>query len=453
MKINIDETTEEIPALEIYLSADSNPTVGEDGLVWKEILREGEWRFRPGPNQKPIEAPLRVVSGHASDNTEIGFADLQEAFEDGAVDHVTIPESHEDKPSDNTGFVRKLEIRGEEGNKKLYAGLDFTEPIVKEKALRGTIANTSVGVVFDYIKKSSGKVYKQVLGHVALTNKPWINGMQPFGVSASEDIEVEEIASVVIEPDDKVIEGLKIENVADFESAKDYIIARAKELGTLDWLPDDWQETPVNESVNSDASDNEENKETNMSEKDSSKDVKEDQGRLDNKPTSETVLSEDAINKMIEDANNKAMEAANLKLSELEEQNAALAKQLHEKAVAEKISELKEQGFAEHTGLLKTIEELYLADEGGSALTLNLSEDGSDKPTEVKLSVSDIVTRIVDSLPELDGSSRVNFGEQVNEFQNFDRPDSNSKVSSPEEKAAMLAEQLGIADYPTEEGK
>ena len=70
------ETQDDLSALEIYLSADSETVVDDDGLVWKEVLREGEWTVRPGANQSPVNKPLRVVAGHSTDpSTEIGLAD------------------------------------------------------------------------------------------------------------------------------------------------------------------------------------------------------------------------------------------------------------------------------------------------------------------------------------------------------------------------------------------
>lgn len=172
---------------EVYMS--EGDAVESDGLIWKEILREGTWSYRPGPGHKPLAKPLTIVAGNSSNEDEIGMADIVEAFEDGAIDHVTIPTSHDDKPHENTGYIRKLEQGIRNGRQVLIAGLDFTEPEIKEKAVRGSIANTSAGIIAGYINKFTGKTYKYALGHVALTNKPWINGMTPFGANSnfSED--------------------------------------------------------------------------------------------------------------------------------------------------------------------------------------------------------------------------------------------------------------------------
>jgi hypothetical protein len=41
--------------------------VGDDGLIYKTLLREGEWKYSPGPGQVPINKPIRVVKEGASD--------------------------------------------------------------------------------------------------------------------------------------------------------------------------------------------------------------------------------------------------------------------------------------------------------------------------------------------------------------------------------------------------
>ena len=176
---------------ELFLSEAGEAEV-EDNLVWKPIMREGTWKFSPGAGGA-VQKPITVVKSGKSDaeNLILSMSELKKNFESGAVEHVTIPASHKDTVLENTGFIRKLRFtKDEQGRTVLEAGMDFTEPDVKEKALRGTIANTSAGVLFDYIHKESGKRFRSVLAHAALTNRPWLNGMKPFGVNASDDLKV-----------------------------------------------------------------------------------------------------------------------------------------------------------------------------------------------------------------------------------------------------------------------
>jgi hypothetical protein len=163
-----------------------------EGLIWKPIMRAGTWKFSPS---KEGAAPktLTITKTGSSNRKKltISMSELKKNFEEGAVEHVTIPASHADTVLENTGFIRKLRFaKDEEGRDVLEAGMDFTEPDVKEKAERGTIANTSAGVLFDYIHKEKGTKFRSVLAHAALTNRPWLNGMKPFGVNASDDLEV-----------------------------------------------------------------------------------------------------------------------------------------------------------------------------------------------------------------------------------------------------------------------
>jgi hypothetical protein len=178
---------------EMFFEDDGKEETDEDGRVWKTILREGKWQFSPGTGQKPVNKPITVVKSGKSDPHKliISMEEIKKNFEEGVIEHVTIPTSHADKVLENTGFIKSLRFsKDEEGRDTLEALHDFTEPEVKEKAIRGTIANTSAGILFDYVQKESGKKFRSVLAHVALTNHPWLNGMKPFGVEASDNLNV-----------------------------------------------------------------------------------------------------------------------------------------------------------------------------------------------------------------------------------------------------------------------
>jgi hypothetical protein len=186
-----DESSDEQLLAEMFF--DGGDVSEEGGLVWKTVLREGTWQVSPGPGQRPTNKPIVVTADGASDarNQVISMAELKENFDAGVVEHVTVPLTHEDRVDENTGFVKAMKIEDdEEGRKVLKAGIEFTEPEIKQKALRGTIANISGGVLFDYIQKETGKLFKGVMAHAALTNHPWLNGLKPFGVEASENLQV-----------------------------------------------------------------------------------------------------------------------------------------------------------------------------------------------------------------------------------------------------------------------
>jgi hypothetical protein len=195
-----DEKTDESTELaqdgfmaEMFLSNKASTTEADsEGLIWKPIMRSGTWKFSPSKEgAAPKTLTITKVGESDRGKLTISMDELKSNFEAGAVEHVTIPASHADTVLENTGFIRKLRFaKDEEGRDVLEAGMDFTEPDVKEKAQRGTIANTSAGVLFDYIHKEKGVKFRSVLAHAALTNRPWLNGMKPFGVNASDDLEV-----------------------------------------------------------------------------------------------------------------------------------------------------------------------------------------------------------------------------------------------------------------------
>lgn len=204
---------------EMYFADENSelePEADSDGLIWKPILREGVWKFSPGAGQQAQAKPITVVKSGKSDkdNMVISMAELKRNFENGAVEHVTIPTSHADTVLENTGYVRKLRYtKDAEGRTVLEAGMDFTDPDVKNKATLGSIANTSAGILFDYIHKESGKKFRSVLAHAALTNRPWLNGMRPFGVNASDDLGEVEIVHFA-QDDHEVVEEAPIDDPA-----------------------------------------------------------------------------------------------------------------------------------------------------------------------------------------------------------------------------------------------
>lgn len=166
-------------------------TPDADNLIWAPVLRSGMLACRPGAGGEKKREPLVFVPGKASDpRKEIGLENLVEAFYDGAIQHVTIPTSHDNGVLDNTGFIRGLKIVDSQklpGEKVLLAAHDFRDPTVRQKVQLGTVANRSCGILYDYVNTETGKTYPQALEHVALTNKPWVTGMAAYGESTFSD--------------------------------------------------------------------------------------------------------------------------------------------------------------------------------------------------------------------------------------------------------------------------
>ena len=174
---------------------DGGDVTEEDGVIWKTIMREGTWEYSPGPGGRPVNRPITVTKDGTSDarNFRISLEELKNNFEVGVKDHVTIPLSHDDKVHENTGFIKALRINTDKkGRAVLEAAHEFTDKKIKEKVLEGSIANVSAGILFDYIKKDTGKKFNAILGHSALTNSPWLNDMEDFrkALNAGEDLEI-----------------------------------------------------------------------------------------------------------------------------------------------------------------------------------------------------------------------------------------------------------------------
>jgi hypothetical protein len=180
--------------VEAFFGADA-PLAAKDGLIYKEILREGDFKYTPtSQGLKPI--PFRVVREGTSDRAKgvISLADLKRAFDAKAYEHVQVPltdepgKDHKDIAAVNTGFVDDLQIReGSDGLARAVAGIRFTEPDAKAKVERGTVANCSSGIWFDRLRPSDGASFPVALRHVALTNTPFVDRLAAFGLTASEE--------------------------------------------------------------------------------------------------------------------------------------------------------------------------------------------------------------------------------------------------------------------------
>lgn len=186
-----------LPILELFFSSSEPSEVdgeGNDKLIWKDILREGEFAITPGRGKR---VPFQVIpegSSSASDRI-ISMSELESAFEDQAFEHVGIPladnNGSHNTASDllnNAGYVKKLRRKVKDGVTYLQAGLGFTEPDVKGRVQRGSIPNVSSGIYFNHVRKADAKEFPVALNHVLLTKNPWINKLEPFKeILASDD--------------------------------------------------------------------------------------------------------------------------------------------------------------------------------------------------------------------------------------------------------------------------
>jgi hypothetical protein len=203
---------------EIYsdINLEEPITLGEDdnGLIWAPILRSGMLATRPGPNGEKLDEPLIFVPGHSNDPTKaIGLEDIVDAFNDNAIEYVTIPTSHENNLLENTGYIKQLVIADSKkfpGEKVVLAAHEFTEPDIKGKVQRGTIPSRSSGILYDYKNTTTGKVYPVALDHTALTHKPWMGGISAYG-SKSSDFSERTIISMMLSEKDITVPENKLD--------------------------------------------------------------------------------------------------------------------------------------------------------------------------------------------------------------------------------------------------
>lgn len=159
------------------------------GLVRKEILRTGSWPVIPTLNGI-VKKPLTIIRDGKSDRDR-GIISMSEVYENFSKIGVRVPvplalsdDDHANHARENTGWVERLEIIDNGPNdSRLVAFIRFTEPDIKQKVLRGTLADVSCGIPFAF--RSRGQSFGAVLEHLAVTNRPFIDGLNGFSVAAS----------------------------------------------------------------------------------------------------------------------------------------------------------------------------------------------------------------------------------------------------------------------------
>lgn len=201
MTVVVDSTdTQESPAVQLFFSSreeSTEETAGEKKIIWKDVLREGEFAMTPAGGVAQRK-PFKVVATGPSSRKDrvISMSDLISSYKDQAFEHVTIPTSHADGVLDNTGYVEGLRVIkkkiGEKDAHVLQAGLGFTEPDIAGKVRRGTIPNVSCGIFFDFTRKTDARTFPVALKHVALTHNPFMNKLEPFDKVLASDDEISE---------------------------------------------------------------------------------------------------------------------------------------------------------------------------------------------------------------------------------------------------------------------
>lgn len=184
-------------------SADQQELADNERVV-RSILRTGTWKLSPSSKEEPLTITKEILD------------ELAESFQAGAFEHVTVPETHVDRPLENCGFIRGVSVVPnvhKTGEWVLKGEFEFTRPEAKKAVLEGSVAGVSCGIVFKHERKSDGKVFPRALHHVALTNKPWIDGLEGWEKLAASEY------------DAQIILGLEEKSMSDLELTQDEIRA------------------------------------------------------------------------------------------------------------------------------------------------------------------------------------------------------------------------------------
>lgn len=447
---------------EVFFANGSVEQEEGDPIIWKTILTPGRLELTPGPNGTKVKKPLNIVEGHSDDPTSIGLQDLMDSYEAGAIQHVTIPTSHSNNVLENTGFLRGLRMVQENGKNVLKAGLEFLDPAVREKVNQGTIANVSCGILKNYERQRDGRMFNAIIDHVALTNKPWVDGMTPFSENPAEGFYFADEVDLAVynqstnAPFDYTAHGVEEINPTDTSGVKwdasismlarrhvldDTIDADCPGCELIDFTPtkilveENDQMYVTGYTVETDGSIKIHPREEWL-EYTPLTDLSEDHNKLEGgkDPMDEVLLAE-------KDALQAELEAARAEIAEKNSRLESAARKEQASAIKDRVRELAAVGLSELPGFLAVVEEIMLADTGVESVML--SEDGVEKGA----TTTQVVERLIAALPRKE--DRIVLGEQHQELVGDVKPPLEEVAPSVEDRAAAAREFLGLNDKKT----
>ncbi len=426
-----------------------------DGKVYKGILRTGHWPVTPTPFGK-IKKPLTIVATGKSDPVRgiISLEEIYTNFNNGnGPKKVQIPLSDEEKKDHknttalNTGFVRSLALEEDGGVTHLVAEMDFTEPEVKAKALRGTYSDVSSGVPHH-------PEYGAFLEHVCITNQPFVDELKPWLVASDAPSEVADAEIVhhilysgkppatqegeptrvrttygaVLKGVDKAIEEKFGAEGSDYKmlDANDdtvtlehklsgttwtisytveddevrlvpfaeWVVVEKQDEGTAEPPPETAPRSPHPSSGDADLDAAREDRELRLAAS-----AQTTTNRTGDVPM--TVISRAELDAL---GLNDEQRAAFLKLHS---ENTTLTASNKEADCDKRITQLEALGFSDRPGALKLYRTVYLSDDGGPAIVL-LSDDGSQ--AKEKKSALEILDAFIDA--QLGSDGKITFSDQ-----------------------------------------
>ncbi len=183
---SFEEEIENSPIFQFNTFDISAVDLADSGKFKKQLLKKGKW-YHSGADNGILEI---------NENT---LKKIVKNFKDKVVDHVTVPLTHTNDPSMNTGEVVELELT----NDGLDAICEIKEESIVEKIKKGLIKSISASFDPNYFDKKEGKYLGPALLHAALVHEPYIKGMRDF-IALSDEfkdrqiIDFEDINSIVV---------------------------------------------------------------------------------------------------------------------------------------------------------------------------------------------------------------------------------------------------------------
>lgn len=164
---NFDDESDDRPVYQLNSSTDID--LAEDGTFRKQILKYGKWYHWSAQNGE-LQITKELVSTIVNN------------FKQKIIENVSVPLTHTDDPSKNTGKVVEL-IQTEKG---LDAIIEVKDKSIVQKIKDDLIKCISASIDPNYRVKTSNKFVGATLLHAALVQEPYIKGMRGF-VPLSDD--------------------------------------------------------------------------------------------------------------------------------------------------------------------------------------------------------------------------------------------------------------------------
>jgi hypothetical protein len=475
--------------------ADAPAATEEKGLVRKAIMRTGEWPVIPS-DKGIIKRPLKIVREGQSD-PETGTIALTELVENfgKAIKRVQVPlsddeDDHKNISRVNTGFVERIWVEDGPEESFLMADINFTEPEVKEKALRGTYADVSCGVPFGL--SVNGKKFGACLEHVAVTNRPFMDKLGPFFLTATDQISEqlkdksvnhfllswkpntegeEKTEPEKTEPEKEEEPPKKVEfsyqdqvnalsqalfhkslspnnykvadikgdkatiyhNVSDtsWEAAFEFSDGKATLAEVANWkIIESNEEKPAGKKSSGSSSG-----EPSLEEARRMREIRLSQPTPNDPTQGGTKMASENGSLSVELS--ELPEEARARVQGILDENANLRKRNRESEADERVDELKKLGLEERPGALKFYREVFLADDGGPAIVLL-----SDSAQKERLTALEVLDRFIEGVKGSDG--KVVLSDQALASENDQKPpvDAGGEKKSLEERTAEAKEAL-----------